>query len=79
MHAGESGSSSRGEASVEGDERIDVLVARQASTKDGIVLRFDDAWTRRQTNPYSETVSLAHAPPACAHLFGGGIDRMLVC
>jgi hypothetical protein len=43
---------------VEGDERIDVLVARQASTKDGVTLRFDDAWTRRKTIPYAEDVSL---------------------
>lgn len=43
---------------LEGDERVDVLVARQASTKDGVPLRFDDAWARRTTIPYTTTVSL---------------------
>lgn len=43
---------------LEGDERIDVLVARQASTKDGVPLRFDDAWTRRTSLPYTKAVPL---------------------
>lgn len=43
---------------LEGDERIDVLVARQASTKDGVPLRFEDAWARRVSLPYTKVVSL---------------------
>jgi hypothetical protein len=43
---------------LEGDERIDVLVARQASTKDGVPLRFEDAWVRRKAIPYRSTVEL---------------------
>lgn len=37
---------------LENDERVDVLVARQASTRDGIALRFEDAWLRRKAIPY---------------------------
>lgn len=48
----------RGRYVVEGDEHIDVLVARQASTKDGVALRFEDAWSRRRTLTYSAGVSL---------------------
>jgi hypothetical protein len=48
----------RGRYVLEGDERVDVLVARQASTKDGVPLHFDDAWTRRQIVTYSPGVSL---------------------
>lgn len=44
---------------IEGDERIDVLVARQVSTKDGVALRFEDAWARRRTVAYSERVAFA--------------------
>ena len=43
---------------LEGDERVDVLVARQASTKDGVSLRFDDAWARRTTLLYTPNVPL---------------------
>lgn len=43
---------------LEGDERIDVLVARQVSTKDGIPLRFEDAWLRRKSIVYAPGVSL---------------------
>jgi hypothetical protein len=43
---------------LEGDERIDVLIARQASTKDGVQLRFEDAWARRMSLPYTPTVPL---------------------
>jgi hypothetical protein len=49
----------RGRYVLEGDEHIDVLVARQASTKDGVALRFEDAWARRSAIPYSAGVSLA--------------------
>jgi len=34
---------------LEGDTRIDVLIARAASSADGERLSFEDAWTRRQT------------------------------
>lgn len=44
---------------LEGDERIDVLVARQVSTKDGVPLRFEDAWTRRESIPYAPGVPIA--------------------
>lgn len=44
---------------LEGDEHIDVLVAQQASTKDGIALRFEDAWARRKSIPYAPGVVLA--------------------
>lgn len=43
---------------VEGDERVDVLVARQVSTRDGVVLRFEDAWSRRRAVPYEPGLSL---------------------
>ncbi len=43
---------------LEGDERVDVLVARRASTKDGTVLQFDDAWERRRAVRYSDRVSI---------------------
>lgn len=43
---------------LEGDERVDVLVARQASTKDGVPLRFDDAWARRTSLRYMPAVPL---------------------
>lgn len=43
---------------LQGDERIDVLIARQVSTRDGIPLRFEDAWARRIVVPYSASVSL---------------------
>lgn len=44
---------------IEGEEHIDVLVARQASTKDGVALRFEDAWARRQSIPYGASLALA--------------------
>jgi len=44
---------------VEGDERADVLVARQVFTREGVALRFDDAWARRQEVDYGDGLSLA--------------------
>jgi hypothetical protein len=32
---------------VEGDEHVDVLIARAVSTVDGIMVAFEDVWTRR--------------------------------
>jgi len=34
---------------LENDERVDVLVARSIPTVDGVAVRFDDLWTRRQS------------------------------
>jgi hypothetical protein len=48
----------RGRYVLEGGERIDVLVARQASTKGGVPLHFEDAWTRRETLAYTADVLL---------------------
>jgi hypothetical protein len=44
---------------LEGDERIDVLVARQTSTRDGVPLRFEDAWSRHQKIDFAPGLSLA--------------------
>ena len=43
---------------LENDDRIDVLVARQVSTRDGVALRFDDAWGRRQRVAYVAGIDL---------------------
>jgi len=42
----------------ENDLRVDVLVARPASTPDGVVLTFDDAWARRQSVDVGEGITL---------------------
>lgn len=39
----------RGRYVIENGERIDVMLARAASTPDGVSLRFEDAWVRRVT------------------------------
>lgn len=33
---------------LEGDERVDVLIARGVSTEDGVHVRFDDVWERHR-------------------------------
>ncbi len=38
----------RGRYVIENGERVDVVVARAATDPTGVVLTFDDAWTRRQ-------------------------------
>jgi len=38
----------RGRYVVENDEHVDVLVARSVTTADGVVVSFDDVWTRRR-------------------------------
>lgn len=48
----------RGRYVLEGDEHVDVLVAKQASTKDGVVLTFDAAWSRRRRVPYAPGVAV---------------------
>lgn len=37
-----------GRYALENDERVDVLVARQVSTQHGLVVGFEDVWSRRQ-------------------------------
>ena len=43
---------------LENDEHVDVLVARQQSTKDGVVVRFDDVWARRVTLEFDAGTNL---------------------
>jgi hypothetical protein len=43
---------------LENDERIDVMVARSATTKDGVSLAFDDAWSRRTAIAYTQDLSI---------------------
>ena len=52
---------SRGRYVLENDEHVDVLVARSASTKDGVVVIFDDVWSRRLELVYSGAVTI-HVP-----------------
>lgn len=47
---------------IEGDEHVDVLVARAVSTVDGIMVAFEDVWQRRVYLPIDEDVSLAIPP-----------------
>lgn len=44
---------------IENGERIDVLVARFATTKDGVRLSFDDAWSRRQPIEIAPALTVA--------------------
>jgi hypothetical protein len=44
---------------VEGDEHVDVRVARAVSTVDGIMVAFEDVWARRQVLEYAPGVSIA--------------------
>ena len=44
---------------LENDERVDVLVARSVPTVDGVAVRFDDLWARRQSVELCAGVSLA--------------------
>jgi hypothetical protein len=43
---------------LENSVHVDVLVARSASTKDGIAVSFDDVWARREDMLYQETVTI---------------------
>jgi hypothetical protein len=43
---------------LEKDERVDVLVARSVPAVDGVAVRFDDLWTRRQSIELSAGVAL---------------------
>lgn len=44
---------------IEGDEHVDVLVARGVSTIDGTMVWFDDVWTRRIHLAITDDVSIA--------------------
>lgn len=49
----------RGRYVLEGDEHIDVMIARAKSTHDGSILTFDDAYARRQVlTAYGAAVSI---------------------
>lgn len=44
---------------IEGDEHVDVLVARAVSTVDGIMVAFEDVWARRMMVALSPGIELA--------------------
>jgi len=44
---------------VEGDEHVDVLIARAVSTVDGQMVEFDDVWARRAYLPLTDDVRVA--------------------
>ena len=44
---------------IEGDEHVDVMVARAVGTIDGVMVAFDDVWQRRVYLPIAEDVSIA--------------------
>jgi hypothetical protein len=44
---------------LENSVRVDVLVARSASTKGGVRVAFDDVWARHEDMVYQESVALA--------------------
>lgn len=44
---------------IEGDEHVDVLVARAVSTVDGTMVAFEDVWRRRVYLPIAEDVAIA--------------------
>ena len=48
----------RGRYVLENDERVDVLIARSASTVDGSAVAFDDLWARRRKTPLSTDASV---------------------
>jgi hypothetical protein len=48
----------RGRYVLENDERVDVLIARSASTVDGTAVAFDDVWARRRKTPLSPDASV---------------------
>ncbi|MEO7092040.1 MAG: hypothetical protein ABI175_02240 [Polyangiales bacterium] len=49
----------RGRYVLENGDHVDVLVARQQSTKDGEVVRFDDVWTARQSVRFDDRTAIA--------------------
>lgn len=44
---------------LEDGEHVDVLVARAASTRDGVRVAFEDVWSRRNELLYAPTIKLA--------------------
>ena len=44
---------------VEGDEHVDVLVARAVSTVDGMMVNFDDVWARRVELKLGDDVAIS--------------------
>ena len=44
---------------IEGDEHVDVLVARAVSTVDGVMVAFEDVWQRRLPLVLHETVTIS--------------------
>ncbi|MBA3453490.1 MAG: hypothetical protein H0T42_10395 [Deltaproteobacteria bacterium] len=49
----------KGRYVIEGEEHVDVLVARGVSTVDGTMVWFDDVWTRRIYLAITDDVSIA--------------------
>ena len=49
----------RGRYALENDEHIDVMVARSVPTVDGVVVAFDDVWSRRRGVSLSPDVAVA--------------------
>jgi len=49
----------RGRYVLENSERVDVLVARSVSTVDGVMVFFDDVWSRRERVEIAPGVSVA--------------------
>ena len=45
----------RGRYVIENGEHIDVLISRSRSTPAGLLLSFDDAWSRKQSLPLGDT------------------------
>lgn len=43
---------------LENEEKVDVLVARAVTTRDGVKVTFDDVWPRRQRLPYDTGISI---------------------
>jgi hypothetical protein len=44
---------------LENSVRVDVLVARSSSTKDGVRVTFDDVWARREDMLYEESITIS--------------------
>lgn len=44
---------------LENGEHVDVLVARAVSTVDGVLVRFDELWDRREHVAYCDGLSIA--------------------
>jgi hypothetical protein len=49
----------RGRYVLEGDEHVDVLIARSQTTKDDVTLHFDEVWARREVVQFQGSVEIA--------------------